>query len=90
MVDKSRSRKEGGAGLGLALCQKILKLHEAGWQIESEPGEGTKVSVLFSVPRSTGRKWRAERKILRSNERKQGNTAERTGNAAARHLEERQ
>lgn len=98
MVDKSRSRKEGGAGLGLALCRKILELHEASWRIESEPGEGTKVSVLFAVPQSTGRKWRAERKVRRSNERKQGNTAERTGNtivqtgnaAAAGYLKERQ
>lgn len=24
MVDKSRSRKEGGAGIGMALCQKIM------------------------------------------------------------------
>ena len=28
MVDKSRSRKEGGAGIGMALCQKIITLHQ--------------------------------------------------------------
>lgn len=27
MVDKSRSRAQGGAGLGLALCQRIVNLH---------------------------------------------------------------
>ena len=27
MVDKSRSRKEGGAGLGMTLCQEIIHLH---------------------------------------------------------------
>lgn len=88
MVDKSRSRKEGGAGLGLALCRKILKLHEAGWQIESEPGEGTKVSVLFAVPRSTGRKWRAGKKVRRSEERKQEHVAEKTENKVAIALSE--
>lgn len=50
MADKSRSRKEGGAGLGLALCQKILDLHQGSWQFESEPGRGTKITVLFDIP----------------------------------------
>ena len=27
MVDKSRSRKEGGAGIGMALCWKIIQIH---------------------------------------------------------------
>lgn len=47
MVDKSRARKEGGAGIGMALCQKIIELHGAEWDITSKLGEGTKVSVLF-------------------------------------------
>ena len=47
MVDKARSRKAGGSGLGLALCERIAGLHGARLQIESEPGKGTKVSVLF-------------------------------------------
>ena len=50
MVDKSRSRKEGGAGLGLALCQRILDLHQAEWHIESRLGEGTTVTVHFQDP----------------------------------------
>lgn len=33
MVDKSRSRKEGGAGLGMTLCQEIIRLHKASWLI---------------------------------------------------------
>ena len=36
MVDKSRSRKEGGAGLGMSLCAEILRLHGAQWKIESK------------------------------------------------------
>lgn len=47
MVDKARSRKAGGNGLGLALCSRIAELHGADLRIESEPGEGTEVSVVF-------------------------------------------
>lgn len=47
MVDKSRSRKDGGCGLGLALCDKIAALHNARLLIESELGKGTSVSVIF-------------------------------------------
>lgn len=50
MADKSRSRKEGGAGLGLALCQKILDLHQGSWQFESEPGHGTRITVGLWTP----------------------------------------
>lgn len=47
MVDKSRSRKEGGAGIGMALCYSIIKLHGGSLQIDSKPGEGTVMKVLF-------------------------------------------
>ena len=47
MVDKSRSRKEGGAGIGMALCQKIVKLHGGTMQIDSRLGEGTVVRILL-------------------------------------------
>lgn len=47
MVDKSRSRKAGGAGLGLALCAEIAKRHGAALLIDSQPGEGTTVTILF-------------------------------------------
>ncbi len=40
MVDKSRSRKEGGAGLGLAICGQIAKLHHARLEIRSARGRG--------------------------------------------------
>lgn len=48
MVDKSRSRKNGGAGLGLALCVKIAELHGGVLDIQSQEGEGTTVTVSFS------------------------------------------
>lgn len=47
MVDKSRSRKEGGAGIGMALCYSIIKLHGGSLQIDSKPGEGTVMKVMF-------------------------------------------
>lgn len=43
MVDKSRSRSEHGAGLGLALVSRIAKLHHIKIHYESESGKGTKV-----------------------------------------------
>ena len=48
MVDKSRSRKEGGAGLGMSLVSAILKEHDAELRIESKLGEGTKMIAAFS------------------------------------------
>lgn len=48
MVDKSRSRKEGGAGLGLAICGQIADLHHARLEIKSREGEGTVVSIHFT------------------------------------------
>lgn len=46
-TDKARSRKEGGAGLGLALCLQIAKIHQAKMKITSAPGEGTVVRIFF-------------------------------------------
>lgn len=47
MVDKSRARSKNGAGLGLALCAQILKLHGSYLEIESEPGKGTTMSFVL-------------------------------------------
>ena len=50
-VDKSRSRSEGGAGLGLAICKRIIELHEGSIEVTSNFGEGSTFSV--SIPLST-------------------------------------
>ena len=49
MVDKSRSRKNGGTGIGLSLCKKILELHGSKINIESEENIGTKVYFELEV-----------------------------------------
>jgi signal transduction histidine kinase len=46
-VDKSRARKEGGAGIGLALCKQIIESHGGKLNIQSELGKGTKVSIAL-------------------------------------------
>lgn len=46
-VDKSRSKAQGGSGLGLALVKRIADAHHAQLRIESKPGEGTSISVVF-------------------------------------------
>lgn len=45
--DKSRSRKYGGAGLGLSLCKEIVSLHGSRLHFESELGKGTIVSFTL-------------------------------------------
>lgn len=49
MVDKSRSRKEGGAGLGLSLASLVFSSHNAKLDIESTPNVGTTFSITFSL-----------------------------------------
>lgn len=46
-VDKSRSKKQGGSGLGLALVKAIADAHGASVTVESEEGKGTTVSVTL-------------------------------------------
>jgi signal transduction histidine kinase len=48
-VDKSRSAERGGAGLGLAIAQRIVELHDSHLAVESREGAGTTFS--FSLRR---------------------------------------
>ena len=47
-IDRARSRKQGGSGLGLALVKEIASAHGASLVVESEPGQGTTVTIRFS------------------------------------------
>lgn len=46
-AERSRSRKEGGNGLGLTLCEQIAKKHHAELSFSSTPNEKTVVKVTF-------------------------------------------
>jgi two-component system phosphate regulon sensor histidine kinase PhoR len=46
-VDRSRSRATGGTGLGLAIVKHVLIRHQAELVIDSEPGQGSKFTVLL-------------------------------------------
>ncbi|GLC29167.1 two-component sensor histidine kinase [Clostridium omnivorum] len=46
-VDQSRARKAGGMGLGLSICNEIIKAHGAEFKVESELGQGTVVRIIF-------------------------------------------
>ena len=49
MEDKSRARRQGGAGLGLALCKRIADLHGTRLTFDSQAGRGTTVTLCLSV-----------------------------------------
>ena len=46
-VDKSRSKENGGTGLGLAIVKHIVELHGAKIILDSAPGVGTTIQILF-------------------------------------------
>lgn len=49
MVDKSRARRQHGAGLGMTLIQKILEIHHGELAIESDGKTGTNVRLTLPV-----------------------------------------
>ena len=46
-VDKSRSKRTGGYGLGLSLCKTIMEAHDGRIEVDSKTGVGTCVSLFF-------------------------------------------
>ena len=50
-VDSSLSRKHEGTGLGLPLTKGLIDLHGGTLEIDSHPGQGTKVTVSFPASR---------------------------------------
>ncbi|WP_052427501.1 HAMP domain-containing sensor histidine kinase [Neobacillus niacini] len=44
-ADDSRSRSQGGTGLGLSLCKWIVEVHEGTIEVRSKPDEGTSITV---------------------------------------------
>jgi two-component system, OmpR family, heavy metal sensor histidine kinase CusS len=50
-VDPARSTHAGGAGLGLAIVKTIAALHGGRAEIESRPGQGTRVTLALPAAR---------------------------------------
>lgn len=51
-IDKSRSRKQGGAGLGLALCKEIVRIHQGSMEIVSQERKGTIIIISIKEGKS--------------------------------------
>lgn len=47
-VDKARSRKNGGAGLGLSIVTRVMQLHNGSLKIKSKLGEGSTFILVFN------------------------------------------
>jgi signal transduction histidine kinase len=50
-VDSAHSRKYQGTGLGLPISKALTELHGGSFTMNSEPGDGTTVTVRFPAER---------------------------------------
>jgi signal transduction histidine kinase len=49
-VDRSRSKKSGGYGLGLSICKRILEAHGGGITVENNAGRGATFTLTLRKP----------------------------------------
>lgn len=58
-VDKSHSKEIGGTGLGLSIVKHAARLHDAAIEVQSEPGKGTTIQVIFPAGKmKEGKGWK--------------------------------
>ena len=55
-IDKNRSRKKGGSGLGLSIVKHIIEAHQEEIFVESTVGEGTEFSFTLQKPKTPSTK----------------------------------
>ena len=55
-IDKNRSRKKGGSGLGLSIVKHIIEAHQEEIFVESKIGEGTEFSFTLQKPKTSSTK----------------------------------
>lgn len=52
-VEASRNRARGGAGLGLALCERIVQAHHGRIEAQDSPLGGLRITAYFPIPSQT-------------------------------------
>ena len=57
-VDRARTRKAGGSGLGLSIAKSIAEAHGGTLEVESELGKGSTFEVL--LPQLNGTRGKAQ------------------------------
>ena len=55
-IDKNRSRKKGGSGLGLSIVKHIIEAHQEQIFVESKIGVGTEFSFTLQKPKTSSLK----------------------------------
>ncbi len=49
--DRSHGRRHGGTGLGLPICDRLIRLHGGSLILQSKPGRGTSVTIRLPADR---------------------------------------
>jgi signal transduction histidine kinase len=54
LFDPFFSTKEGGVGLGLSIAHRIVDQHRGKIEIESAPGQGTRINLWLPISQEEG------------------------------------